>query len=66
MATDDCTEADGVFLWSKEEAERYHTSQVGPSACGATSVINALVRKDVRQGDACVPLKQKLYGRGAQ
>jgi len=32
------------MIWSVDEAIRYSYSQIGTSACGATSVLNAMVR----------------------
>lgn len=34
-----------VLLWNDTEAEQKQVKQVGISACGATSVLNVLVRK---------------------
>lgn len=34
-----------VVLWNDSEAEEKQVKQVGTSACGATAVLNVLVRK---------------------
>jgi len=34
-----------VVLWDETEAEEKQVEQVGTSACGATAVLNVLVRK---------------------
>lgn len=34
-----------VLLWNETEAEEQEVKQVGTSACGATAVLNVLVRK---------------------
>ena len=34
----------GSFLWSSEKARQVQVNQIGVSACGATAVLNVLVR----------------------
>lgn len=34
-----------VVLWDETEVEKKQVKQVGTSACGATAVLNVLVRK---------------------
>ena len=37
-----------VVLWDETEVAEKQVNQVGTSACGATAVLNILVRKDVK------------------
>ena len=53
MASDPSIEAaeglpERVLLWNETEAEEQQVNQVGASACGATAVLNVLVRKQLQ------------------
>ena len=37
-------DSDGFFIWSSDEAEKKQVLQIGASACGATGIINVLVK----------------------
>lgn len=40
-----------VVLWDETEADEKQVEQVGASACGATAVLNVLVRKNNNLGE---------------
>lgn len=55
-----------VVLWDETEVAKKQVNQVGTSACGATAVLNVLVRKDKTLRLANENLKKKLLARVLQ